>query len=1054
MHWHGKRAEMKFRAANSDGYLPSVWGQDNEGNNAHVKPLSLSFVWLLVVLLSIQSLSYGNSGSQSQMHFPPLNRTLATSARIPGGVQSRTSTRRPSLQRHTRRSINNSGRVTTPSTRSVARSYSDPAIGKTGFLAATQVAAGGGLDPQGQFPILEGDFNGDGKKDLATVVQYLAGTPWVLSLSVVMGNGDGTFQPAVLTPIPGNACLQFVVGDVNGDAKDDIILVQQADLLHPFALAEVFISNGNGTFTSGNTYTITSTPLAGGTLADVNKDGKLDLVLEDQASPANVWTLLGNGDGTFQAATSVSLGGESGTYVTFADLNGDGILDVAQIGSGGELEVYLATSATSYAAPAYYFTSDYHLNAGGITAGDLNGDGKPELVVPNGTDDNLTVYVNNGDGTFQTGVYYDVALSAVPSGNVADVAPYGIAIADVNGDGKADVITSNYFSSDITVLLGNGDGTLQSASVGYAVGGFPCSPAVIADFNGDGLPDAVVGDCELSLVYLKGHGDGTFKAALNYYSPIPDRGLAFGLAIASGDFNGDGQTDFVIGNIGDPTVGLTVFLSQPNGTLAPGVNYGAGDYESVAVADFDGDGHLDIAVADTVAGLVDIFKGAGDGTFALRAQFTTDASNTGPNAVVVGDFNHDGYPDLAVVNYTGMNVAILLNNGNGTFGISAVYPLSGRTKYPAKIVAASLKGNGNLDLLVPLLSPAVAVLSGNGDGTFMAETDVTVDDVPQSVGAGDLNQDGKLDLAVTLPSGIDVVLGNGDGTFQAPQFFPTTLQDTQWDQPYTAEVQIADVDGDGKLDLVYTNANYSTVGILFGKGDGTFYDPMEFPSGGYSWGLSIADMNRDGAPDVVTVGDGYSGVTALLNANGSAVVPNYVVSSSASSLNLSAGASATLDITLTPQNGYSGMVSFSCAGLPAQVSCVFNPQNVLITGSQQFAVGLAISNGVARAAASPSGKSPQSEPLKQFVTLGPFGAFAFVLLGSGKKRKRIAALSMILPVLCMSFLLTSCGGAARSTIQNTGTSSRTYVVQVNATGVDGNSGRSVSRTLYLNLRVQ
>jgi hypothetical protein len=849
---------------------------------------------LVILLLAGTLQGFGSSNphsvrSENQFHFQPAGRRAQTAPKA-------NTSKHPGLNLQPGRQMGasseaNRNQAKAPQTRPHKQTLNPP-VGKIGFVSATQVPAGGGVYQQG----LSGDFNGDSKADVVTLVRNYVVNNWINSISVVLSNGDGTFQTAVLTPVPGNDYnAQIVVGDLNGDKKDDIIVAHQNGYAGYTASSfDVLLSNGDGTFTPANTYTVTTNYLAGGVLADVNGDGKLDAVIVDQSNPANVWTLLGNGDGTFQAPTSVALSGQVGNNTVFADLNGDGLLDIADNDyNTNQLTVYLATSATAYASAVSYATPDY---ACSIAAGDINGDGKPEIVNVNCNDNSLAVYVNNGDGTFQTAVNYPAALDAT-GGASAPVDPVAVTIADVNGDGKGDVISSNDDSSDVTILLSNGDGTLQPPTIGFAVAGYPHTPAIVADFNGDGLPDIMVTDNEYSFVYLKGYGDGTFRAAVDYYSPILDNNYAYGSGLASGDFNGDGVPDFVIGNYdyaSQSTTGITVFLSRPDGSLQPAVNYGSGGYLNyVAVADFNQDGKLDIAATNASTGVVQIFNGVGDGTFTVGSTFATDTSATYPQGLVAGDFNHDGYPDLAVQNGNGQNVGILINDGTGNFMPPVTYPLSVNYSYLG-IATADLNADNKLDLVVPLNNgSAVAILLGNGDGTFQPETDLATQSYPGGVAIADLNGDGKLDLAMTIDlygsSGIEVALGNGDGTFQTPVQYLASLQNTNWDSPYPTYIQAADIDGDGKTDLVYVNSEYATVGVLFGLGDGTFYDPVEYPSGGYAWGLVVADVNGDGAPDVVTSGDDFSGVTVLLNANGSATHANYTVSASPTTQTVTAG---------------------------------------------------------------------------------------------------------------------------------------------------------------------
>jgi hypothetical protein len=385
---------------------------------------------------------------------------------------------------------------------------------------------------------------------------------------------------------------------------------------------------------------------------------------------------------------------------------------------------------------------------------------------------------------------------------------------------------------------------------------------------------------------------------------------------------------------------------------------------------------------------------------------------------VAGDFNHDGHPDLAVQNYTGQNVGVLINDGTGNFLAPVNYALSAPYSYQG-IATADLNGDSNLDLVVPLNNrPAIAILLGNADGTFQAETDLTVGNQPQSVAIADLNGDGKLDLATTIDQvgvgqgqGIEVALGNGDGTFQPPVFYASTLQNFSFNYPYPAFIQAADIDGDGKLDLVYTNSSYGTVGVLFGSGNGLFYDPVEYPSGGYAWGLVVADVNQDGAPDVVTAGDDFSGLTVLLNNNGSSTVANYTVSTAASTAKVTAGSSATFTLTVTPTNHYNGTVTFTCGSLPSLATCTFNPTSVTLNGDSPVTVQMTITTAAVSASLEGPVHRGSSILLASLSTMGIFG---MMLAGSLKKRNRWTGIVLGMLILTMTFSLVGCGGSGSS----------------------------------------
>lgn len=786
------------------------------------------------------------------------------------------------------------------------------ATNKIGLLAAPRF-------PIGAMPLsgaLVGDINGDGKKDVITkVYTYDPNTgEYPMSISVSLGNGDGTFQAPKLsaTDLIDWSNYTVLVADVNGDHKDDVLAFNW----NGTGLVEVLLSNGDGTFAAPVSYpTGSNNYFAGGSAIDLNGDGKPDVMAINE--DGRVYTLLNNGDGTFASATSVPYSGR--TYeAVIADLNGDGKPDFADVQNDtGQVQVFLAAAGGGFQEPLL-------LNNGGepegcsIAAGDLNGDGKPDLVTANCDyiNNNITVYINQGDGTFSTG-------TSLWGGFYSD----GITIADVNGDGKNDVVVGNYFGGDVTVLLGNGDGTVRAPDVGYAVGGYPQTNPAVADFNGDGKQDIVVLDNYYSFAYLQGYGDGTFRAAQSYFSPLPETkgDWPWSMSLASGDFNGDGRPDIVVGSSGNSQVGATVFLGKPDGSLQPGVNYGGGELMYVAVGDFNGDGKLDfVASASPFEGdkTVQIFRGNGDGTFQDPQVYLVDPANTAfPQGVTAADLNGDGALDLAVIKDDGSGISVLLNDGEGGFLAPVLYPVNaggGR-----QIVSADLNGDGKLDL-VATTDTEVVILLGNGDGTFQAAQGTGFDDNVYAVTVGDVNGDGKPDVIATLGgnSGIAVMLGNGDGTLQPAVFYPAT-QDNLSD-PYPSEIKIADIDRDYHPDLIWANGEYGTVGVLYGKGDGTFDGPVEFATGEYPYGVVVADMNGDGAPDVVTSNDGMTGVTVLLNAGGTKV--HFAASPNPAQY----GQNVTLTATITPTvrgvtavpGGNVYMVSEQALGTPDLVNGV------------------------------------------------------------------------------------------------------------------------------------
>ncbi len=289
------------------------------------------------------------------------------------------------------------------------------------------------------------DVNNDGKPDVVVANCAPSGSSNCYQrhgvVGVLLGNGDGTFQPAKTHSSGGYVVTSVAVGDVNGDGRPDLVVASWcADSTcakGTFTLS-VLLGNGDGTFHSGATYSSGGTHTESVAVADVNGDGKLDIVATNGDS-GTVAVLLGNGDGTFQPVVTYDSGGSTPFSVAVADVNGDG---------------------------------------------------KPDLVVTNSFSDTVGVLLGNGDGTFQAVVTYDSGGSY----------PFQVAVADVNGDGKPDLAVTYYLGvigHTVGVLLGNGDGTFQAA-VSYDSGNYDASTVMVADVNGDGRPDLVVGGAENS----------------------------------------------------------------------------------------------------------------------------------------------------------------------------------------------------------------------------------------------------------------------------------------------------------------------------------------------------------------------------------------------------------------------------------------------------------------------------------------------------------------------------------------------------------------------------
>ena len=317
-----------------------------------------------------------------------------------------------------------------------------------------------------------GDFNGDGKLDLA-LTGYNSNTP---NIVIVLGNGDGTFQSPVIYTSNKYGPSEIVVGDFNGDGKLDLAVT------NAFGGVGVLLGNGDGTFQSEVIYPTEGTNGGSVAVGDFNGDGKPDLVVTND-NDATFGVLLGNGDGTFQSEIVTATGGETAGPVAVSDFNGDGKLDLVVRTGSNIVSVFLGNGDGTFQNQAFYTVGEDPLS---VAVGDFNGDGKPDLVVADFGDapdpGTVTVLLGNGDGTFQNGVSY---TAGVDTGTVE--------VGDFNGDGKLDLAVLNAGSvGTVGVLLGNGDGTFQNMVAypgGSGSGNTILHDMAIGDFNGDGYPD-------------------------------------------------------------------------------------------------------------------------------------------------------------------------------------------------------------------------------------------------------------------------------------------------------------------------------------------------------------------------------------------------------------------------------------------------------------------------------------------------------------------------------------------------------------------------------------
>jgi hypothetical protein len=689
----------------------------------------------------------------------------------------------------------------------------------------------GTFQPQVTYPvgvqpdaIVAGDFTGDGHLDLAVVNGYSD------TVSVLLGNGDGTFRPQVTYGV-GAYPDAIVAGEFSRNGRLDLAVANGAD-----DTVSILLGNGDGTFQPQVTYRVGVSPDAI-TADDFAGNGRLDLAVANWGDDT-VSVLLANGDGTFQPQVAYPVGGEADSVVA-GDFTGDGHVDLAV---GVYMSSYTVSVLPGDGDGTFRPPINYPDLGGPLTlvAGDFAGGGADGLAVLN-LDGSVSFLLNKGDRSLTpefafTSQFFLPLLARGPTMMVA---------GDFTGDGKLDLaaVYPNFLTTgSVAVLIGNGDGSLQlPQQSGNAVGANPFW-AVTGDFTGNGRQDLVVGDGAGTQILL-GNGDGTFQ-------PARTIAPALGFAAVAGDFNGDGRLDLAMADDNDPGT-VSVLLGNGDGTFAAPVNYDVGEYPlGIVAGDFTGDGRLDLAVTNDIAssqnGTVSVLLGNGDGTFQPQVTYAVGFL---PGAIVASDFTGDGRLDLAVANgYFCTNspsgdstVSVLMGNGDGTFQPQVTYPIESEVSW---MTTGDFEGNGRQDLVIGSYV-GNQLLINNGDGTFQPAR--TLPGSYSGGGVGDFNGDGKLDIAGAqeVKNDVAVMLGNGDGTFAPPKTYAIPGSDP-------TAIVAGDFNGSGHPGLATVNIRSNNVSVLLGNGDGKFTAAGSFVTTPHATPL-VADVNGDGTDDVLVV---------------------------------------------------------------------------------------------------------------------------------------------------------------------------------------------------------
>jgi hypothetical protein len=511
------------------------------------------------------------------------------------------------------------------------------------------------------------------------------------------------------------------------------------------------------------------------------------------------------------------------------DFNGDGIPDAVITGNNSGVWLFTGKGGGVFSPGVLTPAPEGAISgvAGGrLAAADFNSDGYLDLAVTIGFPSGFMVLLGNGDGTFQKPAIVYVPLFG---------AEYYIAVGDLNQDGYPDIVLSPEGGNVgyVDVFLNNGKGGFSKHSQVNMNG---TAEITIGDVNGDGIPDIV--NALGTIVF--GEGKGKFTPPVSYAV----ENCQFPKNVVLGDLRKKGVLDIVAAQY----EGVSVLLNLGAGLFEDG------DWVSVpgagscaAAGDFNGDGKPDLAVP-TTNGIVILL-----GTGKASAPYTTGATIplSGPGCPIAGDLNGDGHPDILEGANSLGGVGAYLNNGDGTFTLKSVVPVG-----PGLIVFGDFNHDGKLDFADSTNQLAL----GNGDGTFQPPVNIVANPIPSGyswIAAGDINNDGWTDILLTSPSYgypyLEVLVNNQQGGF---------TQTLITDQVGCQGVVLADLNLDGNLDAVVWPVGENDAQVYLGDGKGGFVLQTEYPAypGLDTIMLAIGDVNGDGIPDLLLPADGSLGI--------------------------------------------------------------------------------------------------------------------------------------------------------------------------------------------------
>ncbi len=861
---------------------------------------------------------------------------------------------------------------------------------------------------------------------------------------------------AAFVQLPTN--LGITLGDLNKDGKLDIAaaFMEQTGQSSGQIVASVALGNGDGSFGALNVnnpvaVSLTAFPFfiiytAGAQIVDLNKDGNPDLAIDINSlgNPSSLMVALGDGTGGFTSIAETP-GVAFSEQISYVDVNGDGIPDLVQ--SSDMLSIWTGNGDGTFTLPVN--GSNYVEDGNGsqtLALADFNGDGNLDIAQLGGDYKQLSVYSGNGKGFFNGAPMLSSTTDSSPAPGYLGLDD----VADVQGKGYSSALF--YDGGDVVTALGDGKGNFTYV-VGLSSTVVPTLQyiqPVQADFNGDGKQDLLIANTDGSMTVALSNGDGTFQTPASVGLPTLNCQINYA---ATGDVNGDGKTDIVVAYVGDAACGGSgsyssgyfVALGNGDGTFKTPAftSYGAELY-AVTLADMNLDGNLDLLLDDApfqVGGTfaVDLLPGNGDGTFGAGATVNSDYM---VSQVIAGDYNSDGKPDLILLAegeqtdtdyYTTAGVLLLPGNGDGTFGA------------PTQLATGNFFWNGSLtdvnndgipDLVLALWGTVgqpntyygLSTLLGKGGGAFSNPVNTLESFDSNTVLQGNFYNDNAPDFIVQTAYGPALYLGQGGTT--------NTLASSGASVAFGSTETFT-----AKLAASMTGRPALTGTVSFYDGT-TLLGSSALSSGAATYSLASLAVGTHSITALYSGDANFNPSTsAATTVAVSALTPAFTLSTTPASISVSQGQNGVATLTLAANATFSGPVALACSGAPANASCSVNPATVTLAPGGSTSATLVVSTTTEKAAAIPG-----NAPFSTSSGVLSFALLAGIFAGWRSKRRLLLSLSLVVFIVA-GIGLTGCGSSSPVNTVAKGS----YTITVTATP-SGSSGAVQTATVSVSVQ--